>query len=285
MRRRKNPGIAALCIAVAAALSTPGVLARGAGDAAPSSQSRPARFPGMDQSVNVDLADKAGIPARKPYLNFEEWGDLWNLMLLLGGGVCGFVVGRHWDQIWGKPRSLTKTISGQISGSADEPVESDGRVSGQPYSYRLDRMIEDYQNAGIRDGWHHWDARLKIFLVIVAVALNVIVAEAWLSLALLVISLIFIALSRIPLAAVCRILSRTGMGNILCIRGIFDRFRHRAALVDRTDRRLSRRRQPRDQRCASGRLGDVLDRHLYVDDAVPASVGRTEILSGPRGSD
>ena len=72
-------------------------------------------------------------------------------------------------------------------------------MSGQPYSYRLDRMIEDYQNAGIRDGWHHWDARLKIFLVIVAVALNVIIAEAWLSLTLLVISLIFIALSRIPL--------------------------------------------------------------------------------------
>jgi hypothetical protein len=104
MRRRKNPGIAALCVAVAAALSTPGVLAQGVGDATPSSQSRPARFPGMDQSVNVDLADKAGIPARKPYLNFEEWGDLWNLMLLLGGGVCGFVVGRHWDQIWGKSR-------------------------------------------------------------------------------------------------------------------------------------------------------------------------------------
>jgi hypothetical protein len=58
----------------------------------------------MDQSVNVDLADKAGIPARRPYVNVEEWGDLWNLMLLLGGGVCGFVVGRYWDQIWGKSR-------------------------------------------------------------------------------------------------------------------------------------------------------------------------------------
>jgi cobalt ECF transporter T component CbiQ len=72
-------------------------------------------------------------------------------------------------------------------------------MSGQPYSYRLDRLIEDYQNAGIRDGWHHWDARLKIFLVVVAVALNVVVAEAWLSLTLLAISLIFIVLSRIPL--------------------------------------------------------------------------------------
>jgi hypothetical protein len=104
MRRRKNVGIATLCITVAVAFSTPGVLAQGAEDASPSSQNRPARFPGIDQSVNVDLADKAGIPARKPYINVEEWGDLWNLMLLLGGGVCGFVVGRYWDQIWGKSR-------------------------------------------------------------------------------------------------------------------------------------------------------------------------------------
>jgi hypothetical protein len=96
MQRRNNAGIAALCIAVAVGFSTPGVLAQG-GD-------RPARFPGLDQSVNVDLADKAGIPARKPYLNVEEWGDLRNLMLLLGGGVCGFVFGRYWDQIWGKSR-------------------------------------------------------------------------------------------------------------------------------------------------------------------------------------
>jgi hypothetical protein len=104
MWRRKTIGTAALCIAIAVCLSTPGVLAQGAEDASQSSQNRPARFPGMDQSVNVDLAGKAGIPARKPYLNVEEWGDLWNLMLLLGGGVCGFVVGRHWDQIWGKSR-------------------------------------------------------------------------------------------------------------------------------------------------------------------------------------
>jgi len=118
MRQRNNAGSTALCIAVVLALATPGALAQGSKDAAPSSQTRPARFPGMDQSVNVDLADKAGIPARKPYLNVEEWGDLWNLMLLLGGGVCGFVVGRHWDEIWGKSRT-------PLRGSAGEPMESD----------------------------------------------------------------------------------------------------------------------------------------------------------------
>jgi energy-coupling factor transporter ATP-binding protein EcfA2/energy-coupling factor transporter transmembrane protein EcfT len=71
-------------------------------------------------------------------------------------------------------------------------------VSGQLYSYRLDRMIEDYQNAGIRDGWHHWDARLKLLLLVVAIGLNVVIANAWLSAALLAVSLVFIVRSKIP---------------------------------------------------------------------------------------
>jgi cobalt ECF transporter T component CbiQ len=71
-------------------------------------------------------------------------------------------------------------------------------VSGQFYSYRLDRMIEDYQNAGIKDGWHHWDARLKLFLLVVAIGLNLVVASPWLSAALLAVSLGFIVRSKIP---------------------------------------------------------------------------------------
>ena len=71
-------------------------------------------------------------------------------------------------------------------------------MSGQLYSYRLDRMIEDYQNAGIRDGWHHWDARLKLLLLVVAIGLNVVIANAWLSAALLAVSLVFIVRSKIP---------------------------------------------------------------------------------------
>jgi hypothetical protein len=67
-------------------------------------QGVPTRFPGMDQSVNVGLAEKAGIPAREPFINVEQWGELWNLLLLLGGGACGFVIGRRWDQLWSRPR-------------------------------------------------------------------------------------------------------------------------------------------------------------------------------------
>ncbi len=73
-----------------------------------------------------------------------------------------------------------------------------GHVSGQFYSYRLDRMIEDYQNAGIQDCWHHWDARLKLFLLVIAIGLNVVVADAWLSAGLLAVSLVFIVRSKIP---------------------------------------------------------------------------------------
>ena len=92
-------------IAISVSLSAPVAIAQAAGTTPPSSQNRPARFPGMDQSVNVDLAEKAGVPARKPYINIEEWGDLWNFVLLFGGGVCGFVIGRRWDQIWGQRRA------------------------------------------------------------------------------------------------------------------------------------------------------------------------------------
>ena len=77
-------------------------MAQAPGSGSPPSQDQAGRFPGMDQAVNVDLAAKAGIPPRKPYINVEQWGDLWNLILLFGGGMAGFVVGRRWNHIWGK---------------------------------------------------------------------------------------------------------------------------------------------------------------------------------------
>jgi hypothetical protein len=97
---------AALWVAIALSLSAPKATAQAPPTDAPSTSANgPARFPGMDQAVNVDLAEKAGIPARRPYINVEAWGDLWNLILLLGGGICGFVIGRYWDHIWGRRRA------------------------------------------------------------------------------------------------------------------------------------------------------------------------------------
>ena len=59
------------------------------------------KFMGMDESVNEKLAEAAGQPARDPYINTESMGDLWNLLLLSAGGICGFVVGRWWHLLWG----------------------------------------------------------------------------------------------------------------------------------------------------------------------------------------
>ena len=107
MQSLKKSRLTAVCLVLAVTLAAPYGLAQtpeGNSAAPPQTQNRAARFPGMDQSVNVGLAEKAGAPARKPYINVEEWGDLWNFMLLLGGAVSGFVVGRRWDHIWGKSR-------------------------------------------------------------------------------------------------------------------------------------------------------------------------------------
>ena len=58
--------------------------------------------------------------------------------------------------------------------------------------------IEDYQEKNQDQGLHGWDPRLKLTLLIMAVALNVVVAELWLSAALFAISLIMVIISGIP---------------------------------------------------------------------------------------
>ena len=82
--------------------ATPAEVKEGVKQAAPDSVSR---FSGMDEAVNDALAEKAGRPSREPYLNTEGLGDLWNLLLLSAGGVCGFILGRYWHLLWGKSKS------------------------------------------------------------------------------------------------------------------------------------------------------------------------------------
>ena len=65
---------------------------------------QPVKFTGMDEAVNEKLAEAAGRPARDPYIDTESMGDLWNLLLLSAGGICGFVVGRWWHLLWGNRR-------------------------------------------------------------------------------------------------------------------------------------------------------------------------------------
>ncbi|MBL6991256.1 MAG: hypothetical protein ISR65_15840 [Bacteriovoracaceae bacterium] len=57
---------------------------------------------GMDEAINESLAEQAGRPPRDPYINIEALGDVWNTILLLAGGICGFLIGRWWDLLFGK---------------------------------------------------------------------------------------------------------------------------------------------------------------------------------------
>jgi cobalt/nickel transport system permease protein len=59
-------------------------------------------FSGMDEAVNERLAEEAGRPAQDPYLNTESMGDIWNALLLIAGGSCGFILGRGWDKVFVK---------------------------------------------------------------------------------------------------------------------------------------------------------------------------------------
>jgi cobalt/nickel transport system permease protein len=64
-----------------------------------------AGFSGMDEVVNEAVAHAGGAPARDPYLNLENKGDLWNFVLLMGGGLAGFVVGLNWHRLFGPPKA------------------------------------------------------------------------------------------------------------------------------------------------------------------------------------
>jgi cobalt/nickel transport system permease protein len=104
-----------LLVVIAVGAAVPGVRTACAGEtgatageaavlsAAPDSEE--GGMAGMDEAVNERLAAAAGRPPRDPYVNTEAMGDLWNLLLLSAGGLCGFVVGRYWDHLWGRPAS------------------------------------------------------------------------------------------------------------------------------------------------------------------------------------
>jgi cobalt/nickel transport system permease protein len=57
---------------------------------------------GMDEAVNERLAEGAGKAPRDPYINLEALGDVWNTIMLLGGAICGFIIGRWWHLLFEK---------------------------------------------------------------------------------------------------------------------------------------------------------------------------------------
>lgn len=80
---------------------------------------------GMDEVVNERLAEAAGVPPRDPYIDTESKGDLWNMLLLLAGGICGFILGRCWHLLWGKrkcdQKGIGRTQPSACSGEKNEP--------------------------------------------------------------------------------------------------------------------------------------------------------------------
>jgi len=99
--------LTALVVAGSAFLLASPVAAQPADTPAPAvshkTESEASGFAGMDESVNEDLATRAGRPPRDPFIDTESMGDLWNLLLLGAGGICGFVLGRGWHLLWAKP--------------------------------------------------------------------------------------------------------------------------------------------------------------------------------------
>ncbi|MBI4180057.1 hypothetical protein HY522_11615 [bacterium] len=77
-----------------------GMTAAGCFAASAEDAPRPA-FSGMDEAVNERMAENAGAAPRSPYIDTESLGDIWNMLLLGAGGICGFVIGRWWHLLFG----------------------------------------------------------------------------------------------------------------------------------------------------------------------------------------
>lgn len=67
-------------------------------------------YTGMDEKVNETMAESAGAKAHDPYINLEEQGDLWNALLLAGGGLAGFIIGRSWHLLFARPKETPHAL-------------------------------------------------------------------------------------------------------------------------------------------------------------------------------
>jgi len=75
----------------------------------------PKGYTGMDEKVNEAMAEKAGAKAHDPYINLEAKGDVWNTILLAGGALAGFIIGRWWHLLFVRQKDTTKTQSHPVA--------------------------------------------------------------------------------------------------------------------------------------------------------------------------
>lgn len=65
---------------------------------------KPGAYTGMDERVNEAMAEAAGAKPHDPYINLEDKGDVWNAILLAGGALAGFIIGRSWHLLFSRSK-------------------------------------------------------------------------------------------------------------------------------------------------------------------------------------
>jgi hypothetical protein len=87
---------------------------------------RAASWSGVDETVIEKFAEKAGRPAREPFINTDQ-GDLILFVFLLAGAAGGFAAG-YWFRVLFPPRRKNAVYPEPVEGSKDEgPAEHHGR--------------------------------------------------------------------------------------------------------------------------------------------------------------
>jgi cobalt/nickel transport system permease protein len=85
-----------------------------------STPARAASWPGVDEAVIEKIAEKAGRPAREPFINTDQ-GDLLLFVFLLAGIGGGFVAGYNFRTLF-PPRRRTR--GGQAASPSVEPART-----------------------------------------------------------------------------------------------------------------------------------------------------------------
>ncbi|MDA8429685.1 MAG: energy-coupling factor ABC transporter permease [Geobacteraceae bacterium] len=75
---------------------------------------KPKTYTGMDEKVNEAMAEKAGAKAHTPYINLEDKGDVWNTILLAGGALAGFIIGRCWHLLFVRQKDTVGTSNHSV---------------------------------------------------------------------------------------------------------------------------------------------------------------------------
>jgi hypothetical protein len=84
-----------------------------------STSGRAASWSGVDETVIEKFAEKAGRPAREPFINTDQ-GDLLLFVFLLAGAVGGFAAG-YWFRVLFPTKQRTKEKKEAHHGSTSSP--------------------------------------------------------------------------------------------------------------------------------------------------------------------